>query len=167
MDLLDRLLDHDHWATNQLLQVCSSLPDPALDREFDIGHRTLRGTFEHMIFNIEVWTGLMLRQPPNEPSAKEPIAAIAERFERAHERFAGAARQVRDENRFDATFVDHFGGEMTFGGAIIHVVLHNAEHRSEILHILQRLGVSDLPEIDHGAWDFVRRGLWGTAEKDT
>ena len=48
---------------------------------------------------------------------------------------------------------------MTFGGAILHVVLHNEGHRVEALHVLQRLGVPDLREVDHGLWDFDRRGF--------
>jgi hypothetical protein len=48
---------------------------------------------------------------------------------------------------------------MTYGGAILHVILHDAEHRSEVVHILSRLEVSEIPEVDHGLWDFVRRGL--------
>jgi len=90
MDLLDRLLGHDHWATACLLDLSRGLPDAQLDQPFDVGHRTLRTTFEHMIF--------------------------------------------------------------------VHVVLHDAEHRSEALHILERLGVPDLPEVDHGLWDQTARG---------
>jgi uncharacterized damage-inducible protein DinB len=67
---------------------------------------------------------------------------------------------VRDERRLEDTFVDAYGAPLTFGGAILHVVLHDAEHRGEALHILERLKVSDLPEFDHGLWDFVRRGLF-------
>jgi hypothetical protein len=37
----------------------------------------------------------------------------------------------------------------TFGGAIVHIVLHVAEHRGEALHILRRLSPPDLPEVDH------------------
>ena len=35
---------------------------------------------------------------------------------------------------------------MTFGGAIVHVVLHDAEHRSEALHILEHLGCLTCPK---------------------
>ena len=41
----------------------------------------------------------------------------------------------------------------TYGGAITHVLIHNAQHRSEILHLLQRLGVPDLPEGDVLSWE--------------
>jgi hypothetical protein len=40
-------LGHDHWATATLLELSRSLTDARLDQPFDIGHRTLRATFEH------------------------------------------------------------------------------------------------------------------------
>ena len=63
MDLLDRMLAHDSWTTRQLLLACASLPDSLLDKEFDIDHKTLRGTFTHMIANMEVWTDLLYKRP--------------------------------------------------------------------------------------------------------
>jgi len=38
MDLLDRLLGHDSWATERLLKLAEALGDAQLDREFEIGH---------------------------------------------------------------------------------------------------------------------------------
>ena len=160
MDLLDRLLGHDHWATTQLLDVARGLTDAQLDQPFDVGHRTLRATFEHMIVNIEIWTAGMSSRPPDLEWRDRSPAELIDRFERASAAFADLARRIRDEGRFDDTYPDHFGEQMGFGGAILHVLLHNEGHRVEMLHILQRLGLSDLPEIDHGLWDFVRRGLF-------
>jgi uncharacterized damage-inducible protein DinB len=68
MDLLDRLLGHDTWTTRQLLLACQTLPDELLDRDFDIDHRTLRRTFEHMIENLEIWTDLLYERPIAEKS---------------------------------------------------------------------------------------------------
>jgi uncharacterized damage-inducible protein DinB len=59
VDLLDRLLAHDAWTTRQLLDHCRALADDQLDRPFDIGHRTVRATFQHIIFNMEAWSALM------------------------------------------------------------------------------------------------------------
>ena len=56
MDLLDRLLKHDRWATDQLLEVSRGLSDAQLDQAFDIGHRTLRETFAQR--KVEVRRGL-------------------------------------------------------------------------------------------------------------
>jgi uncharacterized damage-inducible protein DinB len=158
MDLLDRLLDHDQWGTTCLLDVSRGLTDAQLDQPFDIGHRTLRATFDHIILNVAFWTGLMTGQPIKYERDASSVATLIEDHEHAYAAFATFARRLHDEQRLDDTFVDHFGGPMTFGGAVLHVVLHDAEHRSEALHILQRLGVPDLPEVDHGLWDFKRRG---------
>jgi uncharacterized damage-inducible protein DinB len=158
MDLLERLLGHDHWATARLLDFSTALSDVKLDQPFDVGHRTLRATFEHMIFNVESWTALMAEHPVDGRPDHCSVAELMDRHERSSATFATLAVRVRDEQRLDDTFVDHFGERMTFGGAIIHVVLHDAEHRTEALHILERLDVPDLPELDHGLWDLTMRG---------
>lgn len=157
MDLLDRLLEHDRWATTQLLDTTRDLTGTQLDQPFDIGHRTVRATLEHMIFNIEAWTALMVREPMAEQPDDTSPAALAGRHERACKAFAQVARRMRDEDRLEDTFADFFDERMTFGGGILHVVLHNAEHRSEAVHILNRLGLPEVPELDHGLWDHVRR----------
>lgn len=154
MDLLDRLLEHDHWATAQLLDLSRGLTDGQLDQEFDIGHRTLRDTFEHVIFNIAFWTALMTEQPVPEERDDRSVTALIDRHERSYAAFASLARQFRDEQGLEDTYIDHYDARKSFGGTILHVVLHNAEHRTEALHILERLRVPDLPEVDHGLWDY-------------
>ncbi len=154
MDLLDRLLEHDRWATDQLLDLSRGLNDGQLDQEFDIGHRTVRETFEHMIINVGFWTGLMTEQPVDVQRDDRSLAALIDRHERSYATFAALARQMRDEQRLDDTFIDHYDARKSFGGTILHVALHNAEHRTEAVHILQRLGVPDVPEVDHGLWDY-------------
>ena len=161
MDLLDRLLEHDRWATTQVLAKACALTDAQLDQEFDIGHRTLRATIDHVLSNQEGWTALMVRVPqPDHPDAR-PIAYQAARHERASAAFADLARRVRDEDHLDETFTDFYDEPMTFGGAILHVILHNEGHRTEAVHILTRLGIpGEQLEFDHALWDFVRRGLF-------
>ena len=158
VDLLDRLLEHDRWATSQLLEKCQLLSDAQLDAEFDVGHRTLRGTIEHLIFNIEAWSALMLATPMEPVSPDRSLAALTSRYERAENAFVTLARRLRDEGRLDKTFTDAFDGPMRFGGGIVHVVLHNEGHRVEMIHILARLGQPDI-EVDHGLWDFVERSI--------
>ncbi|MEJ7901615.1 MAG: DinB family protein [Thermomicrobiales bacterium] len=159
MDILDRLLEHDHWATTQLLKLSTGLTESQLNQTFDIGHRTLRQTYEHVIYNIDFWTSVMTGQPIPKPDFDVSRDTMIERHGSACTAFAAFARTIRDEQRLDDTFRDHFEQPMTFGGAILHVVLHDEDHRTEILHILERLGVPDLPEVDHGLWDFRRRGF--------
>jgi len=161
MDVLDRLLDHNQWATITLLNVSRDLSDEQLDHEFDIGHRTLRATFGHMIFDsVEVWSAEMARQQPEAPPDDRSLATLIDRYEHSYAAFAAVARHARDEQRLEDTFIDHFGAPMTYGGAILMVILHGEEHRGEVRHMLFRLSVPDVPEVDYGLWDFVRRGLY-------
>lgn len=160
MDLLDLLLDHDHWATRQLLDVCAGLDDATMDRPFDIGHRTLRETFGHMLFNLPFWSAFLAGQSPEGGSSadNQPVertaAALIDHHERDYAAFARIARQLRDEGRLGTTFTDHYGVRKSAGGTILMVIEHNAEHRTEVLHMLQRLDVPDLPEVDLGVWDY-------------
>jgi hypothetical protein len=94
MDLLDRVLDHDHWATARLLELSRSLNDVRLDQPFDIGHRTLRATFEHMIFNVEFWTGLMVEQPVDAQRDDRSVALLIERHERSYATFATLSHRM-------------------------------------------------------------------------
>jgi uncharacterized damage-inducible protein DinB len=161
MDLLDRLLEHDRWATTQLLELCRGLTDAQLDQPFDVGHRTLRATLDHQIPNLDFWTGLMIGQPVEERPGPSSLEALIADHERSYAAFAEVARRVRDEGRLEETFRDHYGLPMTYGGAILMVILHNEAHRAEIVHIFARLGVPNLREVevDHGLWDFKRRGI--------
>lgn len=84
MDLLDRLLEHDRWATIQLLELSRELTDAQLDQPFDIGHQNIRATFEHMFFNVEAWTAFMSGQPEPRRDTGLSLDTLIEQFERAH-----------------------------------------------------------------------------------
>ena len=159
MDLLDRMVGHDRWATTQLLELCRPLADAQLDQEFDIGHRTLRETLDHMIYVIDFWTGWMTGRPVDHDRTTQhydrSIAALSERHERFHASFEAFAHQAHDEQRLDDTFIDHYAVRQSIGATIIQVLHHNAQHRSELRHMLERLGVIDLWDYDPQEWEHV------------
>jgi uncharacterized damage-inducible protein DinB len=157
MDLLDRMVGHDRWATTQLLELCSNLTDAQLDQEFDVGHRTLRETLDHMIYVIDFWTGWMTGRPVAHDRTTQPydrsIAALIARHERHHASFAALARLVHDEQRLDDTFVDHYAVRQSLGATIVQLHYHNTQHRSEVRHMLERLGVAELWDYDPQEWE--------------
>lgn len=157
MDILDRMLEHDRWATHQLLAASANLTDDQLDQKFDIGHRSLRATLEHLVFNIEAWTAITARAPLERYPPDPSLADIAARYDRAQVAFASLSRRLRNEALLNVMFTDHFDEQQSYGAAVIHVLLHNEGHRTEILHLLTRLGASEPPEVDHALWDHVRR----------
>lgn len=161
MDLLDLMLDHDHWATRELLDASGGMTDAQLDQQFDIGLGTLRETFRHMVFNASFWTAFISGQPVDGSASTDlqpddrSIAALADHHGRTYGEFAGVARRMRDEGRLGEAYTDHYKVRKSVGGTILVVIEHNAEHRTEALHILTRLGVPDLPEVDLGVWDYM------------
>jgi uncharacterized damage-inducible protein DinB len=42
---------------------------------------------------------------------------------------------------------------------IIHAIQHNAQHRGEVLHMLERLGVPNLPEGNPLEWELLTHGI--------
>lgn len=160
MDMLERLLGHDLATTHELLHKCLDLTDEEMDREFDAGAGTLRKTLAHMIRNIEVWTDLMMGRPERPASSEMSASGLMDRLERSYIEFAGFAKQIEREGRLDELWTDVLDEpptEKSFGGAIGHVITHNMHHRAEVLHIMHRLGMKNLPEGDLMGWDQRQR----------
>jgi len=160
MDLLDRLLGHDAWTTRQLLLRCRELSDEQLDRDFDIGHRTVRTTFLHIIRNVEGWSDLMAEQPIRENEGARPegrsVSAMIERLDRATADLARIARPIAQRGAWDERWIDRRPSppeERTYGGTIAHVITHSMHHRAQLLYLLRRLGVRDLLEGDVLSWE--------------
>jgi len=155
MDLLDRLLGHDAWTTRQLLLRCEKLTDAELDRDFDLGLRTLRKTFQHIVRNMEVWTDLMAGAPLRADGAAT-VAALLARLDRAAADLAKVAYDVARKGTWDKAFLDTLDrppAEKTLGGGIVHVLTHSMHHRAQAIHILRRLGVQGVPEGDVLSWE--------------
>ena len=164
MDFLDRLLEHDAWTTGRLLDRCRALTDDQLDRPFDIGHRTVRATLQHIIFNMEAWSALMAGAatlPPRPPHEGESMSSLADRLVRAAADLAQVAHAVRARNGWDDRWLDVLDRppkEKTYGGAIAHVLTHSMHHRAQLLYMLRQLGLTGLPEGDVLSWE-QQRGL--------
>jgi uncharacterized damage-inducible protein DinB len=155
MDLLDRLLAHDAWTTRQLLEICATLSDEQLDRDFDIGHRTLRTTFNHIIHNMESWSAAMAGQDL-ERHSDWSVSGLTRRLDVAAARFQAVARAVADRNGWDETWVDRLDTppqEKRYGTAIAHLITHSMHHRAQALYLLRLAGVSNLPEGDVFSWE--------------
>jgi uncharacterized damage-inducible protein DinB len=160
-DLLDRLLEHDVWTTRRVLEIALNLTDEQLDQAFDIGHRTVRETIRHMIGNLETWTDLMAaRQVRKMTTEKQSILELRQRYDAAFDDFAQVARQLRDTRRLNDMYEDMLDQppkRKSYGGTILHVITHDHQHRAEILHMFQRLGVQNLIEGDVLSWEALNK----------
>src|SRR4051812_37861470 len=159
MDLLDRLLGHDKWTTDELLRRSRELSAGQWDQRFDIGCESVHRTFAHVIDNERIWTELIAGRDPEHVTDgwwDYSLAELTTAYDEAYRDFAELARTIRDYGQWDDEFIDTLDRPPVYktkGGGVLHVITHSMHHRSEILHMLTRLGLTDLPEGDMLGWE--------------
>ena len=163
MDLIDRLIDHDLWLTDQLLERAGSLEDEALDRQLELGdaevplvsERTLRGLLGRLVFTKEMWSAAIDgRAVP--AGDDESVAGLRRRFTAAAADFRRVVTDVRAKGRWNDAFIDTTCDPpeaFTFGGAIAHVMTFSAYRREVAIGALRRAGIDDLGFGDPIAWE--------------
>jgi len=161
MELIDRLVEHDAWTTRELLERARALTDEALDFEFDLGLRTLRRTFVHIIRNVDVWSALVAGEEVAPPRGEHcSVAELIEWHSVVATRLARVAHETALRKAWDEEWVDTLDEPPTRksrGGAILHVITHSMHHRGQAIHMLKRLGVRDVPEGDLLSWEAWRK----------
>lgn len=155
--MLDTLLGHDAWTTHYLLHRCGALSDTQLDQVFDIGHQTIRQTFVHLIDNVETWSDLLAERPVRANTGDEAtIKNLLARLEWVTADFHHIVQGLSKAGRLDDTFLDTLDNPprlKRFGTTILHLIAHSMIHRSEILHMMERLGMTNLIEDSPLTWE--------------
>jgi uncharacterized damage-inducible protein DinB len=162
MTILERLLRHDAWTTRSLLELSRELSDAELDREFDIGHRSLRRTFVHIVANMECWCDLMTGKPQRQNGQMNTIARLMDRLDIVAAELLSLGNSVVSENREEDFFTDYLDQppkRKPLGAGLVHIATHGMHHRSQCLYIMRQLGVKELIEGDALSWERIHRGL--------
>jgi AraC family transcriptional regulator len=154
MDLLELMLEHDHWLTRKMLKAAKILTDAQLDltlaphqpQHFEEPQTSLRQMFHRLIFWKEVWLSAIhgLEFPVDKTLSLESFEI---RLERAAPAFLALAKGVRDAGNWQGAFVDHLcepPETFTFGGVIAHVLTFSAHQRFVMLEVLRGFGIHDL-----------------------
>jgi AraC family transcriptional regulator len=155
MDITDRLLEHDAWLTEKLIDSAARLSEEDLDREvrpgnivfrFEGPEPSVRSMLAHHVFAKEVWVAAMggTAFPKEE---EQSMAALRSRHKIAAQRFAEITRGIRDRGEWDDAFVDALcepPESFTYGSVIAHIIEHAAHRRLLLTIVLRELGVKDL-----------------------
>jgi hypothetical protein len=164
MDLTERLVGHDRWLTDRLLDRAASLSEEDLDRPafpdwqrmpFDADAPTVRSMLARLVWTKENWNASVAgRSEPEETD--DSIGALRRRHAAAGEEFARLARSIRDRGRWDEGFVDALCDppeSFTFGGMLAHVITFSAYRRQLLIKALAALGVRDVGIGDPNDWE--------------
>ena len=143
----DILLEHDRWATEQIIRACSALTEEQFKRPFEMGPGSLHNTTRHIVGAMNGWGDLLAgreQRPRLEQGGDRTPAELLALWDEVFTDFAQSARshplheQVSRER----------GGKMytfTRGSVITHVTTHGMHHRAQCLNMLRHVGVSPLP----------------------
>jgi AraC family transcriptional regulator len=164
MDLSDRLVEHDHWHTERLLEQAAALSDDLLDRHirpglivhaFEGPEPDLRTMLERIIFTKEVWTAAIGgRDIPSREA--QSITALRSRLALVQPQFAALVRRIRDRGEWDDVFVDALCTppvSFTFGSVIAHILTVSVVRRQNVSDALRELGVTDAETRDPIEWE--------------
>jgi uncharacterized damage-inducible protein DinB len=152
---LDIQLEHDQWATTQILRACEGLSNDQFARKFEIGPGSLQATLTHMIAAKKTWTDTLMGRPPtpriDQTGAVYSPAQLVELHQQSGDEFMAVARKHALDEIVKRT---REGKEFSFtrGVVITHVTTHGMHHRAQCLNMLRHLGVKPLPMSSVAEW---------------
>lgn len=162
MNILNDYIEYETFQTRHFIESCRDLTPEQLHQSFDIGQGSLHETIAHLTRNLEAWTDIMLEKPGRQfHRFPDEVDALLAMFDSAMAEFSGHARAIISENRLDDLYVDTREDpplSQSYGGTILHVLIHTTGHRQEIQHMLQRFGITDpLIDGDYIQWELLKR----------
>jgi len=162
MDLSERLVEHDNWLTQELIDRAAALEEEQLDEPVPLQPPTeafaepapsLRDMLDRLVFTKEMWSAAIAGRAFTR-SGETSLDALRARLLRAGPEFSQLVRDIRERGAWDTAFVDALcepPESFSFGGAVSHVVLWNARRAQIAADVLRRHGI----EVATGAlgWD--------------
>jgi len=154
-NLLDIQLEHDQWATRQIILACEKLSPDQFAQKFDIGPGSLQATVTHMLGAMQTWIDTLnqrtLGPRVDQAGSTYSAAQLLKLSDEIHGEFKTVARkhpldQIVKRSRE--------GKEYSFlrAAVITHVTTHGMHHRAQCLNMLRRLGMNPLPMSSVAEW---------------
>src|SRR4051812_3083082 len=161
---LDILLQHNAWATCELIGYCRCLSDDELDRPFEIGPGSVRKTLKHVVGAMQSWANRIGGEPvaSTAPSpSNESIDELLRRCNAAQAALRAAAERVSREGRLDEIMTfqppGHAEFHFTRASALVHVTTHGMHHRGQVFNMLRQLGKPIARDLDPIDWELATR----------
>jgi uncharacterized damage-inducible protein DinB len=162
MTIVDRLLEHNTFATGVLIERCRSLSVEQFTRQFAIGPGSLHDTLRHVVGAMYRWSDRIadrpfqskLETPDRTWTCDELLTALAAASTDLNDAVARVVKEDRLDELMELTvpgYSEVF--RFTRGTAIVHIATHGVHHRAQALNMLRQLGETDLPDVDAIEWE--------------
>jgi len=167
-DILDRMLRHNAWTTQQLIESARKLTPEQYMQRFDIGPGSVHDTLLHIIDVMFGWADRIAdrkRRPSLESDKAQTTRSANELIEllnAAAVALENTAKMIVDDNRMDEIMTVTYEGRMwefTRGTALAHVLTHGMHHRAQVFNMMRKLGMPIDIDGDVIEWECaVRKG---------
>jgi uncharacterized damage-inducible protein DinB len=147
---LEKLLEHNNWANQKIIQACLALSDEQLDAE---PHSATKGNIRDTLLHFVTSQGgyLALLTLPLEARPTEPLK-LTELQESARTSGEGLLSLAKGEKQpMKNPLKTKDGFNVAPWVVMVQVINHATEHREQIKSMLSALGITP-PDID--GWDF-------------
>ncbi|MEJ2750070.1 MAG: DinB family protein, partial [Anaerolineae bacterium] len=146
-NMIVKLLEHNNWANDQIIQACTALGDEQLDAEPQSATMgSIRRTLTHLVAAQQGYLSLLTL--PVEARSRVQLQ-FTELQESARSSGEGLLTLVRDESgeRLKTQIRTTDGYFVEPWVVLVQVINHTTEHREQITSMLSALGVTP-PDLD-------------------
>jgi uncharacterized damage-inducible protein DinB len=149
-DVLVKLFEHNNWANQKIIEVCSTLSDEQLDAEpHSVTKGNIRDTLLHLVTSQRGYLALLTLLPEDRPTTPLAFAELQESARLSGEGLVALAKGEREPLQNPLQTRDNFHVHPWV--VMVQIINHATEHREQIKSMLTALGVTP-PEID--GWDY-------------
>ena len=146
-----KLFEHNNWANQKIIQICSTLSDEQLDAEpQSVTKGTIRRTLVHLVSSQQSYLRtLTLPLEERRASVTVEYAELQESLSMSGE---GLLAIARDEQKpFESQLQTRDGYLVEPWVLMVQIINHASEHREQIGSMLNALGITP-PDMD--GWSY-------------
>jgi uncharacterized damage-inducible protein DinB len=150
-NILVKIFEHNNWANQQIIQVCSALSDAQLDTEPQSATKgSLRLTLTHLVNSQRNYLAILTLPVEARSDAQPAFAELAESARRSGEGLLALAKGAPAEP-LSQQLQTRDGYYVSPWVIMLQAINHASEHREQINSMLTALGLIP-PDLD--GWTF-------------
>ncbi|MFN2143953.1 MAG: DinB family protein [Anaerolineales bacterium] len=150
-NILIRLFEHNNWANQKILQVCTTLSDDQLDAEPQSATRgTIRTTLAHLASGQRGYLTLLTATAQEQYDDHLPFTTLEEVLQTSGEGLLDLVKEA-DHPQLQTRLRTKDGYAVEPWVVLLQAINHAGEHREQICSMLTALGVTP-PDLD--GWSY-------------